>query len=198
MFVKTKFFNTILIAGVFVIAASYSIAQETTKEKLENIKEDVDKITITAGGEEITFEGDDAKILFKKMKASSHGVHSFYIKENGDSSGTKKIIIKSDGDAEVYEVSEEHGDHMVWFSDEDELKNMEKKVKVEIENGQKKVTITTTENGEEKTEVYEGAEADEYLEKMKSEHGNEILIEVDEDGSTKKIKKIIIEKEKKE
>ena len=41
-------------------------------------------------------------------------------------------------------------------------------------------------------------EADEYLEKMKSEHGNEMLIEIDEDGSKKKIKKIIIEKEKKE
>jgi hypothetical protein len=87
---------------------------------------------------------------------------------------------------------------MVWFSDEGELENMEKNVKVEIEDGQKKVMITTKENGEEKTEVYEGAEADEYLEKMKSEHGNEMLMEIDEDGSTKKIKKIIIEKEKKE
>ena len=167
MIIKSKLYSTILLAGVFVIAASYSIAQETTKEKLDNIKEDVDKITITAGGEEISFEGDDAKKLFKKMKSSSHGVQSFYIKEDGDSSGTKKIIIKSDGDAEVYEFSEEHGDHMVWFSDEGDLKNMEKNVKVEIENGQKKVTITATENGEEKTEVYEGAEADEYLEKMK-------------------------------
>jgi hypothetical protein len=158
----------------------------------------VNTITITAGDEEITFEGEEAKKLFKKIKASYHGVHSFYIKEDGDSSSTKKIIIKSDGDETIYEFDEEHADHMVWFSDEGELENMEKNVKVEIEDGQKKVTITTKENGEEKTEVYEGAEADEYLEKMKSEHGNEMLMEIDEDGSTKKIKKIIIEKEKKE
>ena len=84
---------------------------------------------------------------------------------------------------------------MVLFHNEGELSKMDKRVKVEIENGQKKVTVTTKENGEEKTEVYE---ADEYLEKMKSEHGNEMLIEIDEDGSKKKIKKIIIEKEKKE
>jgi hypothetical protein len=30
---------------------------------------------------------------------------------------------------------------------------------------------------------------------MKSEHGNEMLIEIDEDGKHKKVKKIIIENE---
>ena len=198
MLINSKHHNTVLLAAILIFTCSCAIAQETTREKLNNIKEDVNKITITAGNEEITFEGEDAKKLFKKIKSSYHGVHSFYIKENGDSSGTKKIIIKSDGDENIYEFSEEHGDHMVWFSDEGELKNMEKKVKVEVEDGQKKVTITTQENGEDKTEVYEGAEADEYLEKMKTEHGDEMLIEIDEAGSTKKIKKIIIEMEKKE
>jgi hypothetical protein len=198
MIIKSKLSKGILMATLMLFASSYSIAQETTKEKLDNIKEDVDKITITAGDEEITIEGDEAKKLFKKMKSSSHSVNSFFIKEDGDSSGTKKIIIKSDGDAKIYEFNKEHGDHMVWHTDEGELSNMEKSVKVDVENGQKKVTVTTKENGEEKTEVYEGAEADEYLEKMKREHGGEMLIEVDEDGSSKKIKKIIIEKEKKE
>ena len=68
---------------------------------------------------------------------------------------------------------------------------LSKKVKVEIDDGNKKVTVTTKENGEEKIEVYEGEEADEYLDKMKSEHGNEMLIEIDEDGNHKKMKKIL-------
>jgi len=198
MFINSNFYNGILVAVVVLFTGSYSIAQETTKEKLNKIEEDVDKITITAGDEEITFEGDEAKKLFKKMKTSSHSVNSYIIKEDGDSSGTKKIIIKSDGDEKIYEFNEDNGGEMVWITDEGGMSNIDKRIEVQIENGQKKVTVTTKENGEEKTEVYEAEEADEYLEKMKSEHGNEMLIEIDEDGSKKKIKKIIIEKEKKE
>jgi len=198
MFVKKNYYNEILISAVILIASSHCIAQVSTKEKLNNIKEDVDKITISAGDEKITFEGDEAKELFKKMKASRKSVNSFVIKELGDISGMSKIIIKSDGDVDICDFNEENGDHMVWFCDEGELSNMEKRIKVEIENGQKKVTVTIKENGEEKTEFYEGAEAEEYLKKMKSEHGSEMLFEIDEEGSNKKIKKIIIEKEKKE
>ena len=52
-------------------------------------------------------------------------------------------------------------------------------------------------NGEEKTKVYEGKEADEYLEKMKSEN-KDFNISIDKDNDGKKIKKIIIETEKEE
>jgi len=67
-------------------------------------------------------------------------------------------------------------------------------MQVEIEDGNKKVTVTTKENGEEKIEIYEGEEAEEYLDNMKSEHGHEMLFEIDEDGEYHKMKKIIIEK----
>ena len=198
MIIKSNLINGVFLAAAVLFISNYSFAQESTMEKLNNIKEDVDKITIKAGDEEIIFEDKEAMKLFKKMKASSHSVNSYVIKEDGDSSGTKKIIIKTDGDETIYEFNEEQGGEMVWFTDEGEMNNMDKRIEVQIENGQKKVTVTTKENGEEKTTVYEGAEADEYLEKMKSEHGNEMLMEIDEDGSKKKIKKIIIEKEKKE
>lgn len=56
----------------------------------------------------------------------------------------------------------------------------------------KKIIIKSGGGGEE---VYEGDEADKFLEKMKSENGHEMWIEIDEDGNHKKIKKIIIEKE---
>ncbi len=60
----------------------------------------------------------------------------------------------------------------------------------------RKLPVTTKENGEETTEVYEGEEADEYLEKMKSENDDlDIIIEKD---NGKKVKKIIIETEKEE
>jgi len=153
MFVKKNYYNEILIAAVILIASSHCIAQVSTKEKLNNIKDDVDKITITAGDEKITFEGDEAKDLFKKMQASRKSVNSFVIKEHGDISGMSKIIIKSDGDVDIYDFNEESGDHMVWFCDEGELSNMGKRIEVDIENGQKKVTVTTKVNGEEKNLV---------------------------------------------
>lgn len=186
----------ILPALIIFMLSSPGFAQENLKDKLSKIEGHVDKITISAGGEEFTFEGDDAEKLLKKMKADQTNSNTFVVRiDDADNKGTKKIIIKSgSGDDEVFEFETDGGDHSVWFSDEENLANLEKNIKVEIEDGKKKVTVTTTENGEEKTEVYEGDEADEFLEKMKSENGNDFQILIDENGNNKKTKKIIIEK----
>ena len=181
--------------AIFMLS-SIGFAQENLKDKLSKIEGHVDKITINAGGEEFTFEGEDAEKLFNKMQSNTKSSNTFIVKmdeEGGE--GTKKIIIKSyGGGEEIYEFKIHEGDHSVWFSDDDNLQSLDKNIKIEIEDGKKKVTITTKENGEEKTEIYEGEEAEEYLDKMKSEHGHEMLIEIDEDGNHKKMKKIIIEK----
>ena len=183
-------------ALVIFMLSSIGFAQEGLKDKLSKIEGHVDKITISAGGEEFTFEGEEAEKLFNKMQWNTKSSNTFLVKideEGGE--GTKKIIIKSDGDSEeIYEFKTHEGDHAIWFSDDDNLHSLDKNIKVEIEDGNKKVTITTNENGVEKTEIYEGEEAEEYLEEMKSEHGHEMLIEIDEDGNHKKMKKIIIEK----
>ena len=188
--------KVILTAIVSFMLCSMGFAQEDLKDKLSKIEGHVDKITINAGGEEFTFEGEEAEKLFNKMQSSTKSSNTFIVKmdeEGGE--GTKKIIIKSGGgNEEVYEFKTHEGDHAVWFSDDDNLQSLDKKIKVEIEDGKKKVTVTTTENGEEKTEIYEGEEAEEYLDNMKSEYGHEMLIEIDEDGNHKKMKKIIIEK----
>ncbi len=186
----------ILPALIIFMLSSPGFAQENLKDKLSKIEGHVDKITISAGGEEFTFEGDDAEKLLKKMKADQTSSNTFVVRiDDADNKGTKKIIIKSgSGGDEVFEFETDGGDHSVWFSDEENLANLEKNIKVEIEDGKKKVTVTTTENGEEKTEVYEGDEADEFLEKMKSENGNDFQILIDENGNNKKTKKIIIEK----
>jgi hypothetical protein len=186
----------ILPAIAIFMLSSIGFAQEGLKDKLSKIEGHVDKITINAGGEEFTFEGEDAEKLFSKMQSSTKSSNTFIVRideEGGE--GTKKIIIKSGGgDEEVFEFKTDGGDHAVWFSDDDCFHNLGKEIKIEIEDGEKKVTVTTKENGEEKTEIYEGEEAEEYLDKMKSEHGHETLIEIDEDGNHKKTKKIIIEK----
>ncbi len=186
----------ILLATAIFMSSSIGFAQEDLKDKLSEIEGHVDKITINAGGEEFTFEGEEAEKLFSRMQSNTKRSNTFIVRideEGGE--GIKKIIIKSDGGSEeIYEFKIDGGDHAVWFSDDDNLQSLDKKIKVEFEDGNKKVTITTKENGEEKTEIYEGEEAEEYLDKMKSEHGHEMLIEIDEDDNHKKMKKIIIEK----
>jgi len=124
-------------------------------------------------------------------------VQSFVWNSSDDS--VKKIIIldatSTDDDIEV-----EDGDENVLIiktdKDLDDIDDgITKKINVVVEDGNKKVTVTTKENGEEKTEVFEGDEADEYIKKMKSENG-EINISIDDEKDGKKVKKIIIETEK--
>jgi len=181
--------------AIFMLSSS-NFAQENLKDKLSKIEGHVDKITISAGGEEFTFEGEEAENLFKKMHSNRKSTNTFVVKIDEDGGeGTKKIIIKCDGGfEEIFKFKTEGCDHAVWFSDDDKLHSLDKNIKVEIEDGNKKVTVTTKENGEEKIEIYEGEEAEEYLDKMNSEHGHEMLFEIDEDGEYHKMKKIIIEK----
>ena len=63
---------------------------------------------------------------------------------------------------------------------------------MEVVDGTKKVTVTTTNDGEEKVEVYEGEEADKFLES--EEHGDKkiikkrIIIETEHDEDNEKEK----------
>ncbi|MBK9097943.1 MAG: hypothetical protein IPM14_07460 [bacterium] len=172
-------------------------AQENLKEKLNKIEGSVDKITITADGKEYSFEGDEAEKLFKNLKRSSN--HSFMWNTSEDKSGKKKVIIlDADSDSDEIEIESDDDNIVIVKTDgdfDDVSDGIQKKVKVEVEDGNKTVTVTTKENGEEKTEVYSGKEADEYIEKMKAENKDfDISIEKKTDG--KKVKKIIIETDK--
>jgi len=187
---------------IFFLFGILGYAQEELEDKVKKIESDVDKVTIVADGQEYTFEGDEAKSLFKKMKSGLSKSHSFmWHSDDGEFEHRdgELFFIDEDGNKQLIKITEDGEDDIDIFISKDfdmeEHHEIEKKVKVEIENGNKKVTVTKTENGEEITEVYEGDEADEYLDKMKSEHGNEMLIEIDEDGKHRKMKKIIIKKE---
>jgi len=185
------FFITLLLS---IMVSNSGIAQNDLNDELKKINGTVDKITITANGQDYTFEGSDAEVLFKKMKSEKS--QAFVWNSSGDSKTKKVIILDEDEDS----VEVESADDNVYIiksgkdlSDVDE--GLTKKVKIKIENGEKTITVTTKENGEEKTEVMTGKEADEYIEKMKAENDDfDIQINSDKDG--KKVKKIIIETEK--
>ena len=193
---KLKF--TFFIASLFFLLTIFKsgIAQNDPEDQIKKIVGTVDKITITSDGKEYTFEGAEAEKLFKKMKSSKS--QSFVWNSSDDSTKKKVIILDADGDEDMIEV-ESAADNVVIVKTNKDFDSIDdgitKKVKVEVEDGNKKVTVTTKENGEETSEIYEGDEADEYIEKMKSENGD-INISVDENTDGKKVKKIIIETEK--
>ena len=176
-----------------------SLAQEKLKDKINKIEGPVEKIVITSNGKDYTFQGDEAKKLFDKIKKGSS--HNFVWTTSDSTEGKENVyIIKTDGDDKEIEIESEGENKIIIKTDKDfdsDIKGIKKKVKIEVENGNTKVTVITKENGEEKTEVYEGKEADEYIEKMKSEN-KDFDISIDKDNDGKKVKKIIIETEKEE
>jgi len=190
------FKNLALTGFITLLFIANLNAQEKLNEKIKKIDGTVDKVTITSDGKEYIFEGAEAEQLFKKMK--SNNSQSFVWNSSDDSTKKKVIILDADRDEDMIEV-ESGAENVVIVKidgDFDDIEDgIQKKVKIEVEDGNKTVTVTTKENGEEKTEVYEGKEADEYIEKMKSENG-EINISVDESTDGKKVKKIIIETDK--
>lgn len=194
MKINLTIFFTILILLLTISKSAF--AQSELQEKINKIEGKVDKITITADGKDYSFEGSDAEKLFKKIKSSNS--QNFVWNSTDDKTKKKIIILNGDNDEDAIEVESGDDDVFIIKSDKD-LADMNdgisKNVKVEIDNGEKKVTVTTKENGEEKTEVFEGDEADEYIKKMKSEN-EDFDIQLNSDKSDKKVKKIIIETEK--
>lgn len=72
-----------------------------------------------------------------------------------------------------------------------------KEVKVNEVNGEKVMTITTTENGKTKTETYKGAEAEAKLKEMEAkESGTKRTMKVHPDGRKEvRVEKHVIKKE---
>ena len=192
MNISIKNLTIISVFSLFIITNLN--AQEKLDEKLKAIQGSVDKIIITADGNEYVFEGVEAEKLFKKMKRDQ--VQSFVWNSSDDSA--KKIVIL-DATSSDDEIEVEDGDENVLIiktdKDLDDIDDgITKKINVVVEDGNKKITVTTKENGEEKTEVYEGDEAEEYLKKMDAE-SDELDILIDKQNGNK-VKKIIIETEK--
>ena len=196
---KSRYKSLIITLFTVLLITPTNLAQEKLKDKIDKIEGSVEKIVITADGKDFTFLGDEAKNLFDKIKKGSS--HNFVWTTSDSADGKENVyIIKTDGDDKEIEIESEGENKIIIKTDknfDNDIEGIKKKVKVEVENGNKKVTVTTKENGEEKTEVYEGKEADEYIEKMKSEN-KDLNISIDKDNDGKKVKKIIIETEKEE
>jgi len=189
----------ILPVLIFVLISCAAKAQSDSHKILKDINGKVDEITIKSEGKTFTFSGDEAEKIFSAMKDEKKVKSFSFISKDGNvlsnDSLKKKIIIKELGDESDNDEKE-----ITVFIDEDsdsddmDIKTIEKKVIVSGENDKKVVKVTTTEDGKENIEIYEGKAADDYLEKMKSDKDIEVNVDIKEENG-KRVKKIIIEKE---
>jgi len=154
-------------------AATILSAQSSVKEKLAEIKGDVNKITISTASGDVIFEGNDAKALFKNLTQKK--VKKIKVTVDGDDmswTGDDDMDIEGFDDAEILKFVGE-GDStnvFIMHDGDDGAVKIKKKVIVSDENGVKKVTVTTTKDGKEEVKVYDGKEADEVLKSMDKEH----------------------------
>lgn len=145
-----KFLTVVLV--IFLLTA-VSFAQDKKEDKLNKVKGNVEKITIQTDEGTVTFEGKDARVLFKKMKAGA--MHKIRIFSPGD-----------DSDENVFFISPDKMDKDFSFFG-NEIKDGKKiEIKIENKNGEKELTVTTTgKDGKSTTETYRGKEAEQYLKK---------------------------------
>jgi hypothetical protein len=130
-----------------------------------NVEDENGEKTVTA----TTIENGEKKVETYKGKEADEFLNKMDQEHN----------IKVDLDVETDSIGQKS--KKIWIHNSVEGDNVNKKVQVEIEDGVKKVTVTTNENGKEKVENYEGDEAEKYLKKNQNY-----------DHNGKKIKKKII------
>lgn len=192
----------LIMLGLTVIATVnyFLFAQdnpEKFKDKMDNIKGEVQKITITTDEGETVLEGEEAKMIFDLIKFPPHERLEYFYQVFDDSTMDKDLVflrqhrpfekvirIERDSmrDDDLIFLRERHPhDKMVWMDKGEKMftiklsdscdtgEELMKKIQVEDEDGVKKVTVTTTEDGEENVEVYEGEDADEYLKELHGE-----------------------------
>ncbi len=165
----------IILFVLFGISSLTLLAQDEKDEfklKVEQIKGKVEKVTVKVDGKDVVFEGEEAEKVAKGIKAFSKSPHVMFLSGEED-------------------WSDEEGGHvsMFKFDDDDfnwkDKNDMEKKIEVRVEDGKKKVTVTTNENGEEKTKVYEGEEAEKFLQENKKEGEFNIYVGGDDEKGIK-------------
>ncbi|MBZ0184332.1 MAG: hypothetical protein K8F60_17870 [Melioribacteraceae bacterium] len=183
-------FVSVLMIFSIILQVSAQDDKSLTK-KLKELKGEILSITIKTSDDQITIEDEDAEKLFKKIKMLNNDF-DYEIITLADKEGERNTFkVKLEG------VEKEDSNKVMVFvtSDSDfewsgNLSNFDgevvnENIEIEITDSKKIVTITTEENGEKSVKIYEGKEAEEFLEKYESD---EMEFKV-KDG-----KKIIIKK----
>jgi len=161
---QTKLFTIILLMAVgFITIQAQDKKEDPLKTKLDQIKGKVEKITVKVDGKDVVFEGKEAERLVERFKGKRI---------------EKRIRISDDDDMSVFDDDDCMMNSMSDGNDKEG--EGRKKIKVEVNDGKKKITVTTTKDGKEETKVFEGDDAEKYLKDEKNATQVQIMTD-DED-----------------
>jgi hypothetical protein len=148
LFVITLFF----LLGIFSLTILAQDKKDDLDKKLDQLKGKVEKLTVKVDGKDVVFEGKDAEELAKKLRAFGKMPNMVWLSdEDGKFEG-------KDGNVMMYRFNRKGDEFNVEAKGDDT-----KKIEVKIEDGNKKVSVTTFKDGKEETKTYEGEEAEKFL-----------------------------------
>ena len=187
----------VLITTGLTLTLLNAQSKKTIEEKLKQLKGEIEKIVISTDEGEVTFEGEEAKEIEKRL-SNFYGEKDWKFEIKGEGDKERVFVIKK-GDSSIdnFNWITAKGDSISSMITLDEIEGPAQTIQIEMEEGSKKITVTKIdENGDETTETYEGEEADEYLETLEDENDISIL-QLDHLGGEKESVRVIIEKLKK-
>lgn len=199
-----KQFLLALILG-FAISFGAFAQEKDIKEKLKKVEGNPESIVVKTDKGTITFNREEAKELLKMLKAKKHGKRIVVMNNDEDSCCNNDAEFDFDFDQFSLPMHNFHftpndgldSNLRIDFSDFMDSfgsNKIKKKIVIQNRDGNKTVTVTTKENGTEQIEMFEGKDAEKYLEEHKSDETKD---ESSSKGIKKKVKKIVIEDEDK-
>ena len=187
--------------------------KDNVKKKLKDLKGEASKITIKTDEGEVTFEGDEADYLLRKMKRDVKERSFSFMSPDEDflvdmdafdfkmphlPKGFKFYGNLEDFDADSgdFNFKFPHAGKINIFKNSDDylslLHDFNKKITIEKEDGETKVTVKRMKNGDEITETYKGEEAEKFLDKLNDEEPVSFDFKMKDKDSDKKEPTIII------
>ena len=163
---------TALMAFAFLTLTLFAQdKKDDLKSKMKQLKGKVEKITVKIDGKDVVFEGKDAEKLAKALKFFAKTPNMMWLSDDDED------FDLGDGNVMMYKFNTDKFD----WKDKD---GGNKKIKIEVKEGEKKVTVTTTdEDGKEETKVYKGEDAEKYLKENEREGKLKVFIDGDDDSS---------------
>jgi len=165
--------------------------KDGVKKKVEvKIEDGKKKVTVISGkdGKEETkvYEGEEAEKFLKESEKLSGS--KFRIQLDDSKDGDKYVyMFKKMCDDKEFEV-DGHKVKVFKMKGKDDIDwvakgDAEKKVKIEINGGKKKVTVTTEKDRKAETKVYEGEEAEKFLKENEKMNGKTFNIKIGDEDS---------------
>lgn len=187
----------------FVISTTVFAQEKDLKEKLKQVEGNPESIVVKTDKGTVTFNKAEAEELMKMLKSKKHAkkVVVFDGDENeccGDdvdidfdefSFPPHKFKFLHDGGLDS-NLRIDLSDIMDSFGPN----RIKKKIVIENRDGNKTVTVTTREHGTEQIEMFEGKDAEKYIEEHKNDEAKGESVQK---GMKKKVKKIVEDEEKK-